>query len=326
MFKGFPLFPEQASELSRDVDNLYFYLVAVSVFFVVLLSALLVAFAIRYKRRKVDEQGTPIHGSLALEIGWSVIPLFLVLVMFAWGAQVYFRMNRPPKDAMDISVVGKRWMWKIQHPTGQREINELHVPLGRAVRLTITSEDVIHSFFIPDFRMKKDAVPGRYNTAWFRATKLGRYHIFCAEYCGTEHSKMTGWVEVMTPEAYEAWLAGGPAAENPIVAGQRLFGELNCATCHHGDTAGRGPMLVNLFGTKVTLVDGEKVVADEAYLRESILNPVAKVVTGYQPIMPTYGGQVSEENLLDLIAYIKSLTPPQQPPPPASAAPAGSGR
>jgi cytochrome c oxidase subunit 2 len=213
---------------------------------------------------------------------------------------------------MTVSVVGKRWMWKLQHPTGQREINELHVPVGRAVKLVITSEDTIHSFFVPAFRIKKDAVPGRYNMAWFRATKTGSYHLFCAEYCGTEHSRMIGRVVVMEPEEYQVWLAGGPTPESPVLQGERLFTELNCITCHRPDSAGRGPVLNGIFGRPVGLATGERVTADEGYVRESILIPAAKVVAGYQPVMPTFQGQVSEEQLIALIAYIQSLQVPGQ--------------
>jgi cytochrome c oxidase subunit 2 len=322
MFKGLPLFPSQASEAARDVDNLYFYLLAVSVFFAVLIVSVVAIFAVRYRRRKDDEHPAEIHGSLLLEVAWSIIPLLLVSVMFVWGASVFFSMNRPPDNALQVSVVGKRWMWKIQHMTGQREINELHVPVDRSVRLTITSEDVIHSFFVPAFRLKKDAVPGRYNIAWFKATQTGRYHLFCAEYCGTDHSKMIGTVIVMTPAEYQAWLAGGPPPESPVALGQKLFSDFNCTSCHRPDSTGRGPWLANVFGKRIRLVGGGTVLADEDYLRESILNPAAKVVEGYQPIMPTYGGQVSEENLLGLIAYIKSLTPPA---PPGVVAPAAAG-
>jgi cytochrome c oxidase subunit II len=208
--------------------------------------------------------------------------------------------------------VGKRWMWKLQHPTGQREINELHVPLGRAVKLVITSEDTIHSFFVPAFRIKKDAVPGRYNVTWFRATRTGSYHLFCAEYCGTEHARMGGRIIVQTPGEYQTWLAGGPPPESPVATGERLFTELNCITCHRPDSAGRGPVLLGIFGRPVRLASGDTVVADEAYVRESILTPAAKVVLGFQPVMPTYQGQVSEEQLLALIAYIHSLQVPAE--------------
>jgi len=307
---GFPLFPDRASTLAAEVDALYFYLVGVTIVFSVGIALALIFFAIRFRRRSEAERPAEIHGSLALELTWSLVPLALVTVMFVWGARVFFHMNRPPDDSMTISVVGKRWMWKLQHPTGQREINELHVPVGRAVKLTLTSEDVIHSFFVPAFRIKRDAVPGRYNFAWFEATRTGTYHLFCAEYCGTEHSRMIGRVVVMEPDDYQTWLAGGPAPESPVQAGEKLFVELNCRTCHRPDSSGRGPVLDGLLGSKVQLQNGETVLADEAYVRESILNPAAAVTAGYQPVMPTYQGQVSEEAVLQLIAYIRSLAAP----------------
>ena len=316
-----PLFPPQASTIAAEVDALYFFLVAVTVFFSVLIAAGVVYFAIRFRRRSPHDRPAEIHGSLALELVWTFIPLGIVVVMFVWGARVFFHMNRPPDDAMSVSVVGKRWMWKLQHPTGQREINELHVPVGRPVKLTITSEDTIHSFFIPAFRIKKDAVPGRYNFAWFEATKTGTYHIFCAEYCGTEHATMIGRVVVMEPDDYQTWLGGGPPPETPVKVGERLFVELNCATCHRIDSLGRGPLLHGIFGKPVQLATGETVVADAAYMRESILNPAAKVAAGYQPVMPTYQGQVSEEMVISLIAYIQTLPAPVVPPAPGPAAP-----
>ena len=308
--KGLPLLPERASSIAGEVDALFFTLVAITLLFSVGIAIALLYFAVRYRRRSEDDRPGEIHGSLALELVWSVIPLAIVVVIFAWGARLFFHINRPPDDAMTVSVVGKRWMWKLQHPTGQREINELHVPAGRAVRLVITSEDTIHSFFVPAFRIKKDAVPGRYTVAWFRATRPGTYHLFCAEYCGTEHSKMIGWVVVMEPEQYAVWLAGGPAPESPEKFGEKLFVELNCITCHRADSAGRGPVLQGLFGRGVRLAGGETVTADEAYIRESIVTPAAKVVAGYQPVMPTYLGQVSEEQILALVAYIQSLRVP----------------
>jgi cytochrome c oxidase subunit 2 len=325
MNRTMPLLPESASSISGEVDALFFFIVAVTVVFTVGISIAIVFFAIRYRRRSDADRPQDVHGSLALELTWTLIPLGLVVIMFVWGSKVYFHMNRPPDDAMSVSVVGKRWMWKLQHPTGQREINELHVPLGRAVKLTITSEDTIHSFFVPAFRIKKDAVPGRYNVAWFRATKTGSFHIFCAEYCGTEHARMTGRVIVMEPEAYQTWLAGGPPAESPVAAGEKLFTELNCVTCHRPDSAGRGPVLTGVFGRQVHLASGDSVVADEAYVRESIVNPAAKVVAGYQPVMPTFQGQVSEEQLIALVAYIQSLQVPAEGAPVPAAAPQTGG-
>jgi cytochrome c oxidase subunit II len=325
MNPAFPFAPERASSVAGEVDALFLFILGITTLFAAGVWIALLFFAIRYRRRSDDDRPAEIHGSLPLELTWTVIPLAIMAVMFVWGAKVYFHMNRPPDDAMTVSVVGKRWMWKLQHPTGQREINELHVPRGRAVKLVITSEDTIHSFFVPAFRIKKDAVPGRYNTAWFRATKDGTYHLFCAEYCGTEHSKMIGRVVVMEPEDYETWLAGGPPPESPVAAGEKLFTELNCITCHRPDSAGRGPVLAGIFDRPVKLADGTTTVADEAYVRESIVNPAAKVTAGYQPVMPAFQGQVSEEQLIALIAYIRSLQVPQAPgaEPAKAAGPAG---
>jgi cytochrome c oxidase subunit 2 len=225
---------------------------------------------------------------------------------------MFFKLASPPANAMDVFVVGKQWMWKIQHPEGVREINELHVPIGRPVRLTIGSEDVVHDFSIPAFRVKMDAVPGKLTTLWFEATELGTYHIFCSQYCGTKHSAMIGTVTVMTPQDYEAWLAGGKSTGTAAQNGERLFTDLACVTCHKPDSTGRGPSLLGVFGSKVTLNDGRTVVADENYLRESIMNSQAKIVQGYQGIMPTFQGMVTEENLIQLIAYIKTLKPAEK--------------
>jgi cytochrome c oxidase subunit 2 len=293
--------------MAGEVDALYFFLVAVSAFFVVLIAALVIYFGIRYRRRAHTDVGGKVVPSLTLEIAWTIIPLGLGLVMFGWGAHVYFNQARPPAETLDVYVVGKQWMWKFQHLDGQREINELHVPVGRAVRLTGTSEDVIHSFFVPAFRLKADVIPGRYTTLWFNATKTGRYHLFCAEYCGTKHSGMIGTVVVMEPSEYQAWLAGGAAEGSLASQGQKAFQDLACITCHRADAQGRGPVLDGLFGSRVSLNSGQQAVADEAYLRESILSPSAKVTAGYQPIMPTFQGLVSEEQLLALIEYVKSL-------------------
>ena len=305
MFSNLPFFPEQASTMAKRVDALYGFLVSVSGFFAVLIAVLVVTFAIRYRRRSPGDRPAPIHGSLRLELLWTVIPFGLAMVMFSWGASVYVSMARPPDDALTVFVVGKQWMWKLQHVEGRREINELHVPVGRAVRLTMTSEDVIHSFFVPAFRIKQDVIPGRYTTAWFEATKPGTYHLFCAEYCGTQHSGMIGQVVVMEPAEYQAWLSGGAPTGSMASKGAALFEQLGCITCHRGDSGGRGPQLAGVFGKPVRLQTGESVVADESYLRESILNPQAKVVAGFQPIMPTFKGLVSEEGIMQLIAYIK---------------------
>jgi cytochrome c oxidase subunit 2 len=300
----------------------------VSLFFGLLIATLLVTFAIRFRRRPGDAVPPPIHGSTPLELFWTIIPFGLAMVIFFWGALLFFEMARPPDNAHEVFVVGKQWMWKLQHIEGRREINELHVPVGQAVKLTMTSEDVIHSFFVPAFRMKADVIPGRYTTTWFQATKVGEYHLFCSQYCGTEHSGMIGRVVVMEPADYQAWLsqpgeplvapaAGGaiapgaaqPAAVSPAAAGEALFREKACMTCHQPQGGALGPSLVGIYGKPVKLQDGSEVVVDDAYLRESILNPAAKIVAGFQPVMPTFQGQLNEEQILQLIQYIKSLKP-----------------
>jgi cytochrome c oxidase subunit 2 len=309
MFEGFPLFPPQASTVAGRVDALYFFLIGISTFFSLLIGTLLVVFVVRFRRRRAGELPRPIHGSLVLELTWTVIPLTIALGTFVWSADVFVSSRRVPPGAMEVYVVGKRWMWKTQHVTGQREINELHVPVGVPVKLTMTSEDVIHSFFIPAFRTKQDVIPGRYTTIWFQATKTGEFHLFCAEYCGTKHSQMIGSIHVMEPGAFQTWLAGG-AAGSPAQEGEKLFQSFACITCHRADSQGRGPRLEGLFGRTVRLQNGQTLVADADYIRESILNPTAKVVEGYQPIMPTFQGLVTEESVMQLIAYIQSLQAP----------------
>src|SRR5262249_13358453 len=318
MHQTLPLFPEQASSMAGRVDALYFYLVAVSAFFATLIALLVIVFAIRYRRRSEGETPRGVEGSLRLEIAWTVIPLGIALTFFFWGAKLFFAMNRVPDDAIEVNVIGKQWMWKVQHADGQREINELHVPVGRAVRLTMTSEDVIHDFFVPAFRMKKDVVPAQYTRTWFEASKPGRYPIFCSQYCGTKHSSMIGWVHAMEPGDFQAWLAGGAASESLASAGAKLFQRHACNTCHRPDSLAPGPTPHGLFGNQVHVADGRTVVADESYLRESILTPNNKIVAGFQPIMPTFQGLVSEEELLQLVAYVKSLSKPAAAAPPQS--------
>jgi cytochrome c oxidase subunit 2 len=310
-----PFLPEEASSFARHVDHLYLFLIAITAFFSVLIGTLVVYFAIRYHRRAPDEVATEVHENAVLEIVWTVIPLGLVLIMFYWGTRVYFRITRPPANAIEIYVTAKQWMWKIQHTDGHREMNELHVPVGMPVRLTMASEDVIHSFYVPAFRFKRDVVPGRFSAAWFEAVKPGKYHLFCAEYCGTRHSNMIGWVYAMTPADYQAWLSGGTPGESLASAGAKRFVEHACNTCHGDQPGARGPSLAGIFGKVIHFSDGSSRIADEAYIRESIVNPQAKLVAGYPPIMPTFQGQISEEGLLQLTAYIKSL----------SSAPAGTG-
>ena len=307
MFTNFPFFPEQASAQAAQVDGIYFFMLAVTAFFSLLIAGLVVLFAIKYRRRHKDEVGADIHGSLALELLWTIIPFMITMVMFGWGVKVFFDMYRPPAGAMEVYVVGRQWMWKAQHMDGLREINELHVPIGRPVKLIMASEDVLHSFYIPAFRVKADVIPGRYNHLWFTATKPGRYHLFCAEYCGTKHSGMIGWVHAMEPSEFQAWLGGGNSSQTPAAAGAKLFQDFACSSCHRDDAVAPAPQLKGLFGKTVQLQNGATVVADESYIRESIVLPQAKIVNGFPPIMPTFQGLVSEEQLLQLIAYVRSL-------------------
>ncbi len=309
MWTGTPLFPQQASTMAPRVDALYFFLVALATFFSLLIAGLIVYYAVKYRRRSPDAVGASIHGGLLLEVTWTVVPLIITMVIFVWGASVFFAMSKPPDQTLNIYVVAKQWMWKFQHLDGQREINELHVPVGRPVKLIMTSEDVIHDFFVPAFRVKADVLPGRYTNLWFEPTTPGRYHLFCAEYCGTRHSGMVGEVVVMEPTEYQVWLSGGRAEGSLASAGEKLFQDLACNTCHLSEGQGRGPLLHGLFGKMQAQQSGETLLVDEAYLRESILNPSAQITAGFQPIMPAFQGLVSEEQLLALVEYVKSLQP-----------------
>ena len=304
--------PEQASTIAAEVDALYLAAIGLSLFATVGIVTVIIAFVIRYRRRHDSEIGHREHAGNWLEITWTVVPGIIFMVLFAFGAKVYFDTYRIPPDAERYYVVGKQWMWKYQHPSGNRQINDLNVPVGRPIELVITSEDVIHSFYVPAFRVKRDAVPGRYSTAWFEATKVGTYDIFCAEYCGAEHSWMIGKIHVMEPHDYEAWLEGEEPAQSLVASGEDLFEEKACSTCHRPDSSARAPILNGLFGTEVALLGGGRATADDNYLRESIMNPSAKIVAGYQPIMPTYKGQLTEEEILELLSYIKSLEGTQQ--------------
>lgn len=301
-------FPQQASTMARQIDALYLFLVGVAMFFTGLIFLVIVCFYVRYRRgSKASRAGAPTN-HLGLEALWVVVPLVLVMVSFGWGAVLFVRAHRPPPEAAEIYVVGKQWMWRVYHPEGRREINQLHVPVGQPIRLKMISEDVIHSFFIPAFRTKQDVLPGRYTGQWFEATRPGAYHLFCAEYCGTSHSLMRGQVVAMTPEAYADWLAD-PDEEPAEVSGKRLFERLRCDSCHQREATPRGPSLHGVFGRTVTLETGQQVMADLPYLREAILDPNARITAGYEPTMPTYRGQVSEEEILQLITYMRTLEP-----------------
>ena len=325
MLSGIPLFPEQASSIAPAVDNLYFFILAVTAFFALLVVVLLLYFAVKYRDDTGLKVGAPITGSIPLEIGWSLVPFFVAMAIFVWATVVFFQIVRPPDQALELYATGKRWMWRVQHPDGQREINQMHVPIGRPVKVTFTSEDVLHDLYIPAFRVKADAIPGRYSTIWFTPTKTGEYHLFCAEYCGTKHSGMIGTVYVMEQDDYQQWLAGGGLTGSMSARGEQLFQQLACNTCHLADGTGRGPSLAGVFGTPVKLGNGQTVTADESYIRESILNPQAKLVEGYQPLMPTFQGLVNEDGVMSLIEYVKSLPADRAAAQQASAATGTSG-
>jgi cytochrome c oxidase subunit II len=300
------LFPAEASTIAPYADALYAFLMAITVIGLVLVGALVFGFSIRYRKAR-NPIATQVEGSTLLEATWTIIPLALFMVAWIWGALLYFRIYDPPTNAMNIYVVGKQWMWKAEHEGGQHEINALHVPTGRAVQLTMISQDVFHSFSIPDFRIKREVIPGRYSTVWFEATTPGTYHIFCTQYCGTNHSAMIGEVTVLSPEAYEKWTQGSTSGTSLAQNGERLFASMGCNACHSGSAAARGPNLAGVYGAKLQLTSGSQVLVNDAYLRDAILNPSQHVTAGYAPIMPTYQGQVSEDGLIDLVEYIKNM-------------------
>ena len=302
----FPLFPEQASTVAPLVDALYLGLVAVTGAVSLLIWFAIFFLAIKYRRRPDNELAQEQEPPVALEMTWTIIPTIIFVLIFVAGAWVFFRIQRVPANAIEVYATGRQWMWKFQHPTGQREINTLHVPVNRPIKITMASEDVIHSLWFPYFRVKNDVLPNRYRTMWFEATKTGKFHIFCAEYCGTQHSGMIGWVIVMEPTEYQQWLAGG--AEGSLASqGEKLFEKYACNTCHTNTAGARGPVLAGIYNKTRPLSDGRSVVADDNYIRESILNPAAKIAAGFQPIMPAFQGQLNEEDLLRLLAYVKSV-------------------
>src|SRR5271154_1488655 len=302
----FALFPPEASSIAPYADALYFFLILISLVGMALVLALVTGFSILYRKER-NPEATQIEGSTLLEATWTIIPLALFMVCFVWGALLYFRIYNPPTNAMNIYIVGKQWMWKAEHPGGQHEIDSLHVPINRPVQLTMISQDVFHSFSIPAFRVKREVVPGRYTTVWFEATTPGTYHLFCTQYCGTLHSQMIGWVTAMKPEEYQAWTAGSTSGASLAQNGERLYASLGCNACHSGEAGARGPNLAEVYGTKLQLTNGGSVIVDDAFLRDTILNPSMHTTAGFAPIMPTYQGQISEEGLIDLVEYIKKL-------------------
>ena len=307
MLSGIPFFPEQASTLAPEVDALYVFVTAVTAFFALLVIVFVIVFAIKYRDRTGDRVGAPLVGSIPLELVWSIVPFFISMAIFGWSTVVFFHTVRGPDNTLEIYSTGKQWMWRFQHIDGQKEINELHVPLGVPVKVIFTSEDVLHSLYVPAFRIKADAIPGRYSSVWFTPTKVGEYHLFCAEYCGTQHSGMIGHVVVMEQDDYQTWLSGGGSGLSMRARGEELFQQLGCASCHLSDGAGRGPSLAAKYGTQETLSNGVRMNVDDTYIRESVLTPQMKLVAGYGPVMPTFQGRINEEGLMSLIEFIKSI-------------------
>jgi cytochrome c oxidase subunit 2 len=311
----FHLFPPQASTSAHNVDALYFALILISLFFVAVVFLPILFFCIKYRQGSPADRSNPSSGSNLIEFGWTIVPTFMGLALFTWGALDYFQIERKPANAIDVQVVGKQWMWKLQHAEGKREINELHIPVDQTVALTLISQDVIHSFFVPAFRVKQDVVPGKYTSEWFKATRVGQYHIFCSQYCGTQHAQMIGRVEVMQPQAYERWLKSGEQTESIVREGERLFRDRGCSGCHAANSKFHAPLLEGLYRKPVPLADGTMVTADDQYLRDSILQPAKQISAGYDNIMPSFSGHLSEEEIMQLIAYLKTIgqeEPPSQ--------------
>lgn len=323
MLADISIWTNVASTTGHSVDMLFFFLVAVCGSVGLLVAVLLVYFCVRYRRRSGDRGNPPnVNESRFLEWFWTLSPLGVFAVLFAWGSDVYLSAFIPPANATPIYVVAKQWMWKFQHPEGQREIDTLHVPVGKPIKLLLISEDVIHSFFVPAFRLHMDVLPQRYTSVWFQATTPGEYHLFCSQYCGTNHSGMVGRVIVMREAEYQKWL-NHEADGSLALQGRSVFLQYRCLSCHSADAGARAPVLENLFGGVVALNNGGTVRADYDYLRESILHPSAEIVAGYRDIMPPFEGQLSEEQVLALLAYIQSLKAGETPnrvesyPPPA---------
>lgn len=303
---NFPLIPEQASTIAMRLDIYFYFLTALCSFLTVAIFFAMVFMAVKFRKIEGEDRASVPLENMLLELTWTIIPTILLIGLFAWGTWLYADYQNEPEGGIEIDIVGKQWMWKVQHSNGSREVNDLHIPIGVPIKLTMTSQDVLHDYYIPAFRVKQDVVPGRFTKLWFEANKLGEYHIFCAEYCGTEHSYMIGTVTVMTQEDYALWLEGGPK-KSPKDAGEFLFTQMGCITCHSGRDDARGPKLDGIFGAEVTLTTGDVLVRDEEYLRESIMESTKSIVAGYTPLMPSFKNQLTDEDVFNLMAYIKSL-------------------
>ena len=317
-----PFQPETASTYAQDLNYFFIVLVALTLFFTVTVGSLLLFFAIKYRRGNKVDRSRPLDHNMRLELVWIGGPLVLALMMFVWSSKLFTQAFTPPKNAIEIFVIGKQWMWHIQHGNGVRENNELHIPVDEDIKLTMISQDVIHAFYVPAFRMQRHVEPGRYSMVWYHPTKIGKYRLFCNVYCGTQHSEMGGWVYVMSRSDYQKWLVTG--GQKPVAVGGEatnrggqtmgsrgadLYGKYQCATCHNADAIaiGRGPSLANLYNSTVRLANGRTEIRDDGYLRNVILNPTDYAQTKYPPTMPGYKGVLTEADVLDLIAYLKTI-------------------
>ena len=318
----FPFLPPQASTSAQAVDQIFLALLALTIFFIALVAAIIIVAAVRYRRRSREELGRGGGGNPKLEWGGMAFLGVLSLGMFLWAGGAYINTFNPPPDAEPVYITGRMWMWKAQHPNGVREQNMLHLQVDKTVKLVMTSEDVIHDFYVPAFRIHTDVVPGRYTTQWFRPTETGVFRLFCSQYCGTGHAMMTGDIVVLSEADYQAWAAGGGGGQaTGANAGEQLFQQAGCVACHTGAQGAPGPQLAGRFGSQVELADGGTVTADENYLQESLLEPQAKVVKGYQPIMPSYKGRLTDEEVFTLVTYIETLGTAGNAPADGSAAP-----
>lgn len=305
------MLPPQRSTLAEGTDALFNFINVTSIILLIGITFAIIYFAWKYRRRSENDVTPVITHNSALEITWSVIPLILVMIVFGWGLSGYVNLTTPPDDSYEIRVVGKSWLWEFHYETGHVSVNELHVPVNRPVKLVMISDDVLHSLYIPDFRVKMDVLPNRYTQLWFEATEVGESVVFCTEYCGSAHSNMLATAFVHTQEDFETWLEIAGSADDdmdPVELGEQLVTRNACDTCHSSDGARlQGPTFQGLFGAERTMEDGEVITADENYIRESILDPNARITRGYQPVMPSYAGTLNDRQIDAIIEYIKTL-------------------
>ena len=309
-FFNFPLSPPSASNFSAEYDVLFYVLTGLTLFFSLVVGIAVIFFSVRYRKGSKADRSRPLYENLFLELTWTIVPLVLGLIMFYFGTSLYVKMRTPPRNATEIFVIGKQWMWHVEHGNGVRENNTLHVPVGQPVKLTMISQDVLHAFYIPAFRVQEHVVPGRYTQLWFTATKAGEYHLFCNMYCGTQHSEMGGKVVAMEPKEFAEWMANGGQSVAPMSmeqAGAKIYNKIGCNNCHGAEDTLHAPSLYGIYGKRRVFADGTSLIADEEYLRSSILRPYDHITQGYGQTMPVYEGQLTEEDVINLTAYIKVL-------------------